>query len=162
MIQPIKPIVYFAGAIRGDRIAAQTMRSIVGWIQQQGLTVLTEHVVADDPIATFADKVSKHKDDLSASDIETQDISWLDQATHVVAEISGASTGTGREIEYARTKHREGKVPAKVLCLYNVEREFYASPMVRGMTPDRYPNVKVASYKDVNEAKQIIGGFLKG
>ena len=51
--------------------------------------------------------------------MERQDIEWLDQATHVIAEISGVSTGTGREIEYARTKGVLGKTPAKILCLYH-------------------------------------------
>ena len=154
-------IIYFAGAIRGDRSLAHVMREIVEFVQSLGLAVLTEHVIADDPIATFAGKVGKEKADLLAEDVERQDIAWLDQATHVVAEISGASTGTGREIEYARTKGSFGKVNAKVLCLYHTEREFFASPMVRGMTPDRYPNVAVRSYADVAEAKSLIEKFLE-
>lgn len=163
-VQQIKEdqrLVYFAGAIRGDRIAAETMRKIVLHIQSLGITVLTEHVVAEDPIATFAGKINKDKDSLLAIDIEQQDTAWLDEATHVVAEISGASTGTGREIEYARTKHLHGKVPAKVLCVYNIAREFYASPMIRGMTPARYPNVQVGSYSDIEEVISIVNKFLK-
>jgi hypothetical protein len=105
--------------------------------------------------------VGKEKANLLAEDVEQQDIAWLDQATHVIAEISGASTGTGREIEYARTKGGFGKVSAKVLCLYHTEREFFASPMVRGMTPDRYPNVAIRSYADVVEAKSLIKDFLE-
>ncbi|PIR05051.1 MAG: hypothetical protein COV57_01225 [Candidatus Liptonbacteria bacterium CG11_big_fil_rev_8_21_14_0_20_35_14] len=154
-------VVYFAGAIRGDRSLAYVMRKIVEFVQGLGLTVLTEHVIADDPIATFAGKVGKEKADLLAEDVEQQDIAWLDQATHVIAEISGASTGTGREIEYARTKGSFGKVGAKVLCLYHTERELFASPMVRGMTPDRYPNVVIRSYTDVEEAKSLIKDFLE-
>jgi hypothetical protein len=99
-----KKIVYCAGAIRGDRVMAETIRDIISFIQSLGYVVLTEHVGTADPIQVFAEKVGKTKDTLTAEDIERQDIAWLDQATHVVAEISGASTGTGREIEYARTK----------------------------------------------------------
>jgi len=143
-------IIYFAGAIRGDISEAETMKELIAWLKSEKLTVLTEHI-ADD---TVRDK------ELSAEEIETRDIAWLDQAVYVIAEISGASTGTGREIEYARLKDRFGKVPAKVLCLYNIDKEYYASPMIRGMTPDRYPNVEVSSYKNIAEAKKIIRDFL--
>ncbi len=153
-------IVYFAGAIRGDRIMAKTMKEMVDYIKDLGYQVLTEHVGTDDPIATFAGKIGKTKETLTAEDIENQDISWLNQSTHVVAEISGASTGTGREIEYARTKGELGRVPAIILCLYQVEREFYASPMVRGMDNERYKNVIIKSYKDIADAKGGIEEFL--
>lgn len=154
-------IVYFAGAIRGNRVMANVIKEVVRHIKKLGFPVLNEHVGADDPIAAFAEKIGKTKDNLTAEDIENQDISWLDQATHVIAEISGASTGTGREIEYARMKGNFGKIPAKVLCLYCVNREFYASPMIRGMVSGRYPNVAIKPYEDINEVKTIIEKFLQ-
>jgi len=153
-------IVYFAGAIRGDRAVADTMMALIKFIRGLGLPVLTEHVAAEDPIATFAGKIRKTKDTLLTEDVERQDIAWLDQATHVVAEISGASTGTGREIEYARNKERFGKTPTKVLVLYHNEREFFASPMIRGMTADCYPNVAIKSYTTLEDAKIIVRKFL--
>ena len=94
----------------------------------------------------------------SISNVAT--IAWLDQATHLIAEISGASTGVGREIEYARTKSHFGKIPAKILCLYDIKREWYASPMVRGMDPDPYPNISVRSYTDVENAKEVVPEFI--
>ncbi len=154
-------IVYFAGAIRGDRLLAPIIKGIVKFIKDLGFVVLTEHVGADDPIDSFAKKIGKKKNELSAEDIEKQDVKWLEQANYVIAEISGASTGTGREIEYARTKEKFGKIPAKILCLYRQDREFYASPMIRGMTPNRYPNVFVRKYKNIKEAKSIIKEFLE-
>jgi nucleoside 2-deoxyribosyltransferase len=153
-------IVYFAGAIRGDRTMAGIIKEIVSYIKGFGFPLLTEHVGADDPIANFAKKIGKTKENLTAEDIEKQDMQWLDQATHVIAEISGASTGTGREIEYARNKGRLGKVAAKILCLYQTEREFYASPMIRGMDKKRYPEMTIKSYRDIAEAKIIIEKFL--
>lgn len=154
-------IVYFAGAIRGDRVMAGLMPELVGFIKNLGATVLTEHVAKREPIEAFAKAIGKEKESLRAEDIEKQDIKWLDQATHVIAEISGASTGTGREIEYARNKHNFAKVPAKVLCLYHSGREFEASPMIRGMTIEKYPNVEVRKYNDTDEAKSIIKEFLE-
>ena len=154
-------IVYFAGAIRGERTMADAMIEIVRFIKSLGFPVLSEHVGTPDPIATLAAKLGKTKETLAAEDIEKQDIEWLDQATHVIAEISGGSTGTGREIEYARTKGQLGKTPAYVLCLYHNDREFYASPMIRGMRPEKYSNVSIKKYKDVDEAKQLVKEFLE-
>ena len=139
-------IVYFAGAIRGDIIMAEIMQEIVSYIKDLGFIVLSEHVGAEKPIETFARKIGKTLENLTVEDIEKQDIKWLDQSTHVIAEISGASTGTGREIEYARTKGNFGKTTAEILCVYRKDREFYASPMIRGMSEDRYPNIKIKSY----------------
>jgi len=154
--------VFFAGAIRGDRSSAET--TIIGLIkfirEELRYPVLNEHVGAEDPIGSFAEKIGKEKDSLQARDIEEQDIAWLNQCSHVIAEISGASTGTGREIEYARTKGHFENTPAKILCLYRIDREFYASPMIRGMTPDRYPEVTVKSYENLQGAKKLVREFL--
>src|SRR3989344_4812651 len=128
--------VYFAGAIRGDRTLAEVIIKLVNYIKTDlNLQVLTEHVGSEKPIETFAEKIGKSVENLSAEDIEKQDIDWLNQSSHIIAEISGASTGTGREIEYARTKEHFGKTPTKVLCIYNQDREYFASPMIRGMRP---------------------------
>ncbi len=154
-------IVYFAAAIRGDRLMSKTIIELVNHIKSLDFIVLTEHVGTEDPIGELASKIGKKKEDIQAIDIEERDIEWLDKATHVIAEISGASTGTGREIEYARLKGYLGKTYAKILCLYNEDREFYASPMIRGMTNYRYPNVFVAPYKTLEEAKRLVEGFLE-
>ncbi|MBI2631883.1 hypothetical protein HYW75_02680 [Candidatus Pacearchaeota archaeon] len=154
--------VYFAGAIRGDRCVAETIIRLIHYIKTDlGLPVLTEHVGAEKPIEEFARKISKGVEEILAEDIEEQDITWLNQSTHVIAEISGASTGTGREIEYARTKEHFGKVQARVLCIYRIDREFFASPMIRGMKPNKYQNVEVRPYKDLDDAKKIIRNFLQ-
>ena len=153
-------IIYFAGAIRGDRVAAAEIRDMIIFIRLMGLSVLTEHIIEADTVTAHAKVMGKDRASVTAEDIERQDMAWLDQATHVIAEISGSSTGTGREIEYARNKEHFGKVPAKVLCLYKKERESIASPMVRGMSPEKYPNVKVVSYDSMSAAKEIIKEFL--
>lgn len=161
MVNKNKKTLYFAGAIRGDRTTASVFREVIRFVQELGFKVLTEHVGTEDPITVFAKKIGKEKKNLTAEDVEKQDKKWLDQTTHVIAEISGASTGVGREIEYARTKGMLGKVPAQVLCLYNKDREFYASPMIRGMSQDRYPNVLIKSYSNIKEMKLIIKDFLE-
>ncbi len=154
--------VYFAGAIRGDRRAAKTIITLIHYVKTElGLPVLTEHVGSERPVEEFARKIGKKVEELLAEDIEERDISWLDQSSHIVAEISGASTGTGREIEYARTKGYLGGVPAKVLCIYDLDGEYFASPMIRGMRPEKYPNVFIKSYRNLEEAKEIVRRFLQ-
>ena len=147
----MKKIVYFAAAMRGDTSLKETVQALVPFVQSLDHDVLTEHVAAPETPDT----------DLTAEEIESRDIAWLDSATHVIAEISGASTGVGREIEYARVKEKFGKTPTQVLCIYRVDREFYASPMIRGMDQNRYPNVAVRKYASVDEAKDIIKEFLE-
>src|SRR3989344_4397094 len=97
---------------------AQIIQDLVGFVKALGFPVLTEHLGADNPMEVQAKEMEKTRDEVTAEDIERKDIAWLDRATHVIAEISGASTGTGREIEYARAKGELNKTPAQVLCLY--------------------------------------------
>lgn len=152
--------VYFAAPIRGERILPKNIIELASYIQKLGHSILNDHVGQKDPIGYQAKKLGKPKGQVLPAEIERYDIHLLDKATHFIAEISAGSTGTGREIEYARTKGSFGKIPAKVLCLYEKDREFFASPFVRGMTPDRYPNVAIKSYDDLEEAKLIIKEFL--
>ncbi|MBU2109470.1 nucleoside 2-deoxyribosyltransferase [Patescibacteria group bacterium] len=155
-----KPVIYFAAAIRGNRQRKKEVINLIQWLKRNGVIVLTEHVGEDNPIEVFAQKINKTKNDLTAEDIERRDINWLNQAEYVIAEISGASTGVGREIEYARTKGSFGQKSAQILCLYHQEEEFFASPMIRGMTKDRYKNITISSYKNLGQAKEIIKNFL--
>lgn len=152
--------IYFAGAIRGDRIAAENMREIVSFMKSLGHIVLSEHVAQDNPKAVFSGRIGKKEKDVTERDIQLQDVKDVDESTHLVAEVTGVSTGTGIEIGHAEAKVIPGKRPKKILCLYLKEREASVSAMIRGMTKDRYPNVTVASYSTLKEAKEIILEFL--
>ncbi len=153
-------ILYFAGAVTGDRVAAGSITAMIRYIQSLNIKVLSEHIAEERPNEFLAAIFGKKEHELTAEDIETQDITWLNEATHVIAEITGPSTGTGREVEYARTKGHFGKIPAEVLCLYQLEKEMQASKMIRGMKKEKYPNVTVRVYKEIEEAKEIIKKFL--
>jgi hypothetical protein len=157
----IQPIVYFAGAItvRGDASRHDVFAKIVSILQDNGAKVLTEHFALNNPNEKLAEFLGKAYVDLIPEDIEVQDTKWIDEATHVVAEITGASTGVGREIEYARSKHLYGKVPAKILCLY--QEGLRVSWMITGMTPERYPNVTIRAYKDHDHISEIINEFFQ-
>jgi 2'-deoxynucleoside 5'-phosphate N-hydrolase len=153
--------IFFSAAIRGNRQESEDIIINIGkWLQSEGFIILNEQVINKNPIEFFAKKIGIPFDKLTSKDIERQDIAWLDKAEYVIAEISGASTGTGREIEYARVKEHFGHTPAKILCLYNKKNEFHASPMIRGMTKDKYSNVTIVSYNNIEEAKNAIRDFL--
>ena len=154
-----KKVVYFAGSVRGDRCAVKTMKFLIESIQAEGIPVLSEHIIADNPAKALLKK-AKEKKMTEAETIEHQDMAWLNQANHVIAEVSGASTGTGREIEYARLKEQIGEKPTKILAIYLKRRELLVSAMILGMKSDRYPNVAVRPYETEKEAWGIIKEFL--
>lgn len=153
-------LVYVAGAIQGERVAIDVIRELIDFIKSRGVEVLTEHLFEEDRFAFFARMSGKRKEDITADDIERVDVGMLDSATHLIAEVSGASTGTGMEIRYAMHKHLLGKVPAVVLLLYCKDKKDGVSNMVKGMNPLRYPTVTVCSYLDAVEAKRIVAKFL--
>ncbi|MDB4940112.1 MAG: uncharacterized protein JWO40_537 [Candidatus Doudnabacteria bacterium] len=150
--------VYFAGAITGDRSRASIFKDIIQHIQSLDKKVLTEHFQLQNPNTFLAEFINKKYEDLLPEDIEKQDTAWINEATHLVAEVSTASTGTGREIEYARSKHLYGHPEAKILCLY--EEGSRASAMITGMTPERYPSVRVRAYKNLEHLKEILNEFF--
>lgn len=158
-----KPIVYFCAAVSGDNSLRDTIvRPLIEYIRDDlKIPVLTEHIAYANHREILAKKISKNSaDEINEFDVERQDISWLDTATHVIAEISGASTGVGREIEYARTKGLLGKTPAKILCLFQDTAK--PSAMIAGMNRDRekYYNIYTHSYHGVGNAKYCIKHFL--
>lgn len=156
-----KPIVYFCAAVSGDSSLRSTVvRPLIEFIRDDlQIPVLSEHIAYDNHREILAKKIGKQFAELNASDIEKQDIAWLDTATHVIAEISGVSTGVGREIEYARTKGWLGRTPAWVLCIYNDSLGHNVSAMIKGMNK-RYANICVADYMDMGDAQNIIKFFL--
>lgn len=150
--------VYFAGSITGDRSRASMFKEIISAIQSTNARVLTEHFALENPNAHLANFLGKKYEDLTPEDIETQDMAWINESTHVVAEISSPSTGTGREIEYARSKHLYGHVPAEILCLYAHDAK--PSKMITGMA-DRYLNIRVQEYSSLEDMQEKVKKFFE-
>lgn len=156
-----KPIVYFCGAVSGDTCLRDTIiRPLIEFIRDDlQIPVLSEHIAYPNHREILAKKIGKQNaDEINEFDIERQDIAWLDTATHVIAEISGASTGVGREIEYARTKHHFGHTKARILCIYNHEKK--ASPMIIGMDQEKYTNIFSCGYANLSGARYLIRRFV--
>lgn len=154
-------LVFFSAPIKGEREKVERIIMKLGnWIKMKGFTIVNEHVVTENPRKSLAEKFGKSLNELTVEEIEQYNTSKLCEAHYVIAEVSGASTGVGREVEFARTKGYFGFPPAKILCLYHKDYENSASPMILGMGKEKYPNVTVASYQNIEEAQYIIKDFL--
>ncbi len=95
--------VYCAGPIRGDCSYAEQFREMVRSVRRLGHIPLTE-------LASQLNEEPSQNDEM----IFRRDMSWLDQARALVAEVSAPSLGVGYEIAYALHVR---KIP--VLCLYH-------------------------------------------
>ncbi|KAK5922993.1 hypothetical protein CgunFtcFv8_000002 [Champsocephalus gunnari] len=111
--------VYFCGSIRGGRDDAAIYRRIVEKLKGYG-TVLTEHVTCAE--LTCTGEVSEGGD----RQIHDRDVSWLQEAEVVVAEVSLPSLGVGYEL--GRAVHMK----KRVLCLFRPSSGRRLSAMIRG------------------------------
>jgi hypothetical protein len=133
--------IYFAGSIRGGRDDIDQYLGIIDYLKQYG-EVLTEHV---------GDKNLNQLGEGEFSDeyIHNRDIKWMLLSDILVAEVSTASLGVGYEIGRAVENNK------KVLCLYRPQEDKRLSAMISGSS-----GVVCVEYKDLEEAKGAINGFL--
>ncbi|MHA1607029.1 MAG: nucleoside 2-deoxyribosyltransferase [Candidatus Freyarchaeota archaeon] len=110
--------VYFAAPMRGARTGSHIYRLICRFLEEQGCTIITPHVLEDD-----FEKVEGFMDD---EEIFKRDASLLDECDVLVAEVSSPSTGVGVEIGLARCKGKP------VLCLYRKEEKSRVSALILG------------------------------
>lgn len=133
--------IYFACSIRGGRDDAETYAELVAHINTQAI-VLSE---------VFADRtLTPQGSPGESSDIYAKDIAWARQADAVVAEVTNPSLGVGYEI----AKAEEWGKP--VLALFRDTSERKLSAMIDGS-----PNLVVARYVEINEARLAIDGFIR-
>lgn len=99
---------YCAGAIRGDSRFTGYIEFIVKIVRRYG-EPYTERSETYRTLDHFAE--TGFKDD--GKRIYERDVRWLRESDAVIAEVSGASTGTGTEIEKAIHVHKP------VFCLYH-------------------------------------------
>lgn len=100
--------IYFAAAIKGQRIALEACKSVVNELEKYG-NILTKHVTSNNVYKFEHQWKHKHPD----INVWQRDITWLNQATHFVAEVSGESLGVGYETAYSYTKR---KLPSICFC----------------------------------------------
>lgn len=101
---------YCAGAIRGDSSYAHYFDKIVRIVSEYGEPKTEKFGIQDSPLPRYLPDKNDKKDYVHHRDINR----WLRESDALIAEYSGASTGTGFEICYAT---RLLRIPA--LCLYH-------------------------------------------
>jgi 2'-deoxynucleoside 5'-phosphate N-hydrolase len=134
--------IYFAGSIRGGRIDAPMYHSLIAYLSCFG-EVLTEHV-GETSLPEIGD------DGPTDSAIYDRDMAWLSACDLLVAEVSVPSLGVGFELGYAVSLKKP------ILCLYRSGSPRPLSAMIVGS-----PAIKTAVYSCIDEARQILAGFLK-
>lgn len=132
--------IYFAGSIRGGREDKELYQEIISILRGYG-TVLTEHV-GDQTLSALGE------DGPTDAYIYERDMTWLNAADAVVAEVTTPSLGVGYEIGQA-----EGKKP--ILCLYREQEGKRLSAMMAGNT-----NLRLEPYKDMADISGIFERFF--
>lgn len=82
-----------------------------------------------------------------ASYIYARDIAWLEQCSHLIAEVSEPSTGVGYEIAYAKHVMRLDNI----LCV--ALKDTRVSAMIAG-------NLAVVYYRDLSDLSHVITDWL--
>ena len=132
--------IYFAGAIRGGREDLSLYLEIIQQLRQYG-EVLTEHI-ADGELTSLGE----NSDD---RDIHDHDLSWLEEAEYLVAEVTTPSLGVGYEIG----KATEWGKPT--LCLFRPNNNRVLSAMIAGSR-----GVKVRYYQKTDDVREIFSEFF--
>ena len=132
--------IYFAGSIRGGRDDKELYNLLIDVLKKFG-TVLTEHV-GDKELTTSGE-------DLTDSLIFQRDISWIQEADVVIAEVTTPSLGVGYELGQAEAMKKA------TLCLYRHIEGKRISAMVSGN-----PYLETAVYSNIDNATQILTHFF--
>lgn len=134
--------IYFAGSIRGGRQDAALYAQIIGMLKEHGM-VLTEHIG------------ESHVDDvegsLSDEAIYRRDMTWLEEADAVVAEVTVPSHGVGYEIARAEW------LAKPTLCIYRPGSGQRLSALIVG-----HPTLRCETYDRPEELDIILASFLQG
>lgn len=162
--------VYYSGSIQGVREAEPDFAwDLVQYMIGEGVNVLSEHVAAR--TKEERDKIKARnlgldlKEMLSEEEpwfsIREADTKWVDEATHMVALVNAPSHGVGMEVERALLKPERGLPLTPILCLVHTDMLEKLSCMIKGVKQDDYPSFFLATYNDLEEAKEIVKDFLE-
>lgn len=132
--------IYFAGSIRGGRDDAEVYAGIIELLKRYG-DVLTEHV-GDRTLSAMGD------DGPTDAFIYQRDMSWLEEADVMVAEVSVPSLGVGYEIGRA-----ERGIP--ILCLYRDREGHRISAMITGND-----KIRLERYTTLEDIPAFLENFL--
>lgn len=133
--------IYFAGSIRGGREDKELYLEIINLLGKYG-KVLTEHI-GDKTLSAMGE------DGPTDEYIYDRDMTWLNEADVVVAEVTTPSLGVGYEIG-----KMEGKKP--ILCIYRAQDGKRISAMIGGNK-----NVRIEKYQAIKDLEPIFAQFFK-
>ncbi len=134
--------IYFACSISGGRQDERIYQKLVQVLLSMGIEVPTAHIAE-----TGIEEIDALEE---PGDIYQRDVDWIDDSDLLVAEVSTPSHGVGFEIGYALDQ----RMP--VLCLYN--KAVVVSKMITG---NPHPLLKVAAYRDEQEAEDILREYIQ-
>ncbi len=161
--------VYYSGSIKGaSEIDPAFAWHLVSYMIEEGAEVLSEHVAARNPEemrAILARRTGKSIQELWENPepwfaVRTNDINWIDEATHFVALVNAPSHGVGMEIERALLKPQRGLPLTPILCLVHEHVLERMSWMIRGISAQECPVFFLKTYKNFDEAQSIVRTFL--
>ena len=140
--------IYFAFTVRGNRDALAAGRAVCDLLQRRGHTVLTTHLIGDDPDET--------ETSLTEDEVYARDIRWLESADLLIAEASGSSYGVGFEVGYVLG--RSAQTQQRVLVLYAAARRSAISRMIAGAS---HPAYTVHDYATIEDLLRIVEDYLR-
>jgi nucleoside 2-deoxyribosyltransferase len=133
--------IYFACSITGGREFEPIYRAITTALLADGHEVPTAHL-AEASVKLLEGKVTPRE-------IYERDTAWIRACEVLVAEVSTPSHGVGYEVAYALSLNKP------VLCVYREGR-----PVSKMLSGNSHPSISVKSYRDAEEAVELIRGFL--
>ena len=139
--------IYLACTVRGDRSAVAIARALADAVECMGHTILTRHLLADDPNAD--------EGRLTERAVYERDISWLEGCNVLIAEASGSSYGVGFEVGYVLG--RSADTGQRVLLLYDAARRSTVSRLIAGNT---HPACTTYPYRDAADLLRFVEVFL--
>jgi nucleoside 2-deoxyribosyltransferase len=139
--------IYLACTVRGDRGAIGITRALADAIECMGHTVLTRHLLADNPDAD--------ENRLTERAVYERDMKWLEASDVLIAEASGSSYGVGFEVGYVLG--RSAQTHQRVLLLYDAERRSQVSRLIAGNT---HPACTTYPYKNAEALLRFVEVFL--
>jgi len=140
---------------------------LVQFMKENGATVRDEFVAArnhNELVEIFLRDFNFNLD--TESDpwffVRKTDISLVDEATHLVVVVDGASHGVGMEIQRAIDKPAMGMNATPILCLIREDLYGENKPtwMIKGITQEEASGFELKTYKDLEDAKRIVQDFL--
>lgn len=135
--------LYFSCSLTGGRDHETTYGLIVDHLLDQGHEVPTAHLAR--PEVMEVERV------IDPREVYARDVEWIRACDAVIAEVSTPSHGVGYEIAFALGLSKP------VLCLYHERAS--VSKMITG---NDSPGLVLATYREVDEARQAIDAFLAG